>query len=177
VYSFGLLGMLAASGLDHSARPGRLKAVLRSFDDAMIFVMIASYTPLALNALSSAVGRPLCAVVWVFAGLGIALKLGRPHLYEMLSLALYLSLGWLGIAILPRLLAVLPSEVLALLLSGGAELAGAHANRHRAAKLARCRELLAQPPPKPIPERTWQDRLRELAGQDIDLCPAAAARC
>jgi channel protein (hemolysin III family) len=42
--------MLAASGLDHSARPGRLKAVLRSFDDAMIFVMIASsYTPLALK--------------------------------------------------------------------------------------------------------------------------------
>ena len=86
----------------------------------MIFVMIASsYTPFALNALSPEVGRPLCAVVWGLAALGIALKLGRPHRYEMLSLALYLSLGWLGVGILPRLLAVLPSEVLLLLLSGG----------------------------------------------------------
>jgi hemolysin III len=119
VYSFGLLGMLAASGLYHWARPGRLKAVLRSLDHAMIFVMIASsYTPFALNALSPEVGRPLCAVVWGVAALGIALKLGRPHRYEMLSLALYLSLGWLGVGILP-LLAVLPSEVLLLLLSGG----------------------------------------------------------
>ena len=45
------------------------------------------------------------------------------------------------------------------------------ANRHRTTKLARCRALLAQPPPEPLPTRRWQDRLHELSGQHIDVCP------
>jgi len=45
------------------------------------------------------------------------------------------------------------------------------ANHQRAAKLALCRSLLAVPAPDPPPPRRWQDRLRDLTGQDIDLCP------
>jgi len=50
------------------------------------------------------------------------------------------------------------------------------ANRHRTAKLARCRELLAAPPPEPLPVRRWQDRLHELTGQDIDICPCCGGQ-
>ena len=52
------------------------------------------------------------------------------------------------------------------------------ANCHRTAKLALCRELLAVPPPvpnDPSPQR-WQDRLRDLTGQDIELCPCCGGR-
>jgi len=52
------------------------------------------------------------------------------------------------------------------------------ANRYRAEKLALCRELLAAPPPAPddpSPQR-WQDRLRELTGQDIEVCPCCGGR-
>jgi hypothetical protein len=50
------------------------------------------------------------------------------------------------------------------------------ANRHRAQKLALCRDLLAAPPPEvPSPQR-WQDRLRELTGQDVELCPCCGGR-
>ncbi len=45
------------------------------------------------------------------------------------------------------------------------------ANRHRTRKLALCRELLAAPPPAPRRPRRWQDRLRDLTGQDIGVCP------
>jgi hypothetical protein len=46
------------------------------------------------------------------------------------------------------------------------------ANRHRTAKLALCRALLAAPPPPdPTPPHRWQDRLRELTGNDIEVCP------
>ena len=45
------------------------------------------------------------------------------------------------------------------------------ANRHRTAKLALCRSLLAAPlPDDPLPRR-WQDRVHELTGQQIDVCP------
>src|SRR5271165_6587221 len=45
------------------------------------------------------------------------------------------------------------------------------ANRHRTAKLALCRALLAAPPPDDPPPRRWQDRVRDLTGQAIDVCP------
>jgi hypothetical protein len=50
------------------------------------------------------------------------------------------------------------------------------ANRQRTAKLARCRELLAQPSPEPLPARRWQDRLYELTGQDIEVCPCCGGQ-
>jgi len=50
------------------------------------------------------------------------------------------------------------------------------ANRHRARKLALCRALLAAPPPEPRPARRWQERLRELSGQDVEVCPCCGGR-
>ncbi len=52
------------------------------------------------------------------------------------------------------------------------------ANCHRTEKLALCRTLLAVPRPEPEspgPVR-WQDRLRELTGQDVELCPCLCSR-
>ncbi len=44
-------------------------------------------------------------------------------------------------------------------------------NRHRAENLARCRELLAMPAPIPEAEVTYQERSRQLTGQDPCVCP------
>ena len=51
------------------------------------------------------------------------------------------------------------------------------ANCHRSKKLALCRNLLAAPPPPdaPLPRR-WQDRLHELTGQAIDVCPCCGGQ-
>lgn len=120
IYCFGLFGMLSASALYNLARPGRLKAVLRRLDHAMIFVMIAgSYTPFAMEALRPQVGVPLCAVVWGIAAIGVGLKLAGRHRTPFASLALYLGMGWLGLGVLPALIAALPGAILLLLLVGG----------------------------------------------------------
>jgi hypothetical protein len=51
------------------------------------------------------------------------------------------------------------------------------ANCHRAAKLALCRDLLAAPPPPDAPPpRRWQDRLRDLTGVAIDVCPCCGGQ-
>jgi hypothetical protein len=50
------------------------------------------------------------------------------------------------------------------------------ANSHRSEKLALCRKLLAVVRPEPVPPRRWQDRLRELTGEDIDACPCCGGR-
>ena len=52
------------------------------------------------------------------------------------------------------------------------------ANCHRAEKLSLCRSLLAVPLPEPeSPEFVrWQDRLRNLTGQDVELCPCCGGR-
>lgn len=48
-------------------------------------------------------------------------------------------------------------------------------NRHRAEKLARCRELLAMPLPEPLDaqsEQDYRDRYEELTGVSLKQCPA-----
>jgi hypothetical protein len=50
------------------------------------------------------------------------------------------------------------------------------ANCHRSEKLALCRDLLATPPPEPLLPRRWQDRLRDLTGEDIDVCPCCGGQ-
>jgi putative transposase len=52
------------------------------------------------------------------------------------------------------------------------------ANRHRAQKLARCRELLAMPVPEPLldqSEQDYRDSYEELTGVSLKECPANGA--
>ena len=46
------------------------------------------------------------------------------------------------------------------------------ANGHRVAKLARCRQLLAAPTPvRDTPAADYRERMRQLTGRAIDVCP------
>jgi hypothetical protein len=51
---------------------------------------------------------------------------------------------------------------------------GVLANRHRAAKLALCRQLLAMPPPAPLPQTDDREQFRQLTGLSLDICPCCA---
>lgn len=120
VYALGLLAMLGCSAAYNMARRSRFRALLRRFDHAAIFAMIAgTYTPFTLLRLDTSWATGLMTTVWSIAGLGIAGKLARLRWLEPLSIPLYLALGWTVLVAIEPFRAALGTETLALLAVGG----------------------------------------------------------
>lgn len=120
VYAVGLLGMLSASAAYNMTRPSQAKGELRRIDRCMIFVMIAgTYTPFALGVMPRHIGGPLCITVWSLAGLGIVLEYAAPRMARLVSLPLYLGMGWLILGVLPALMDAIGMAPLLLLVGGG----------------------------------------------------------
>jgi hemolysin III len=120
IYGVGLLCMLTASALYNVVTVGRVKAILRRLDHAMIFVMIAgSYTPFALIAFPEFSGHLLLGMIWCLALLGIILKFLATPRSDRLSVGLYLGMGWVVLGFLPILIACVSERTLVLLVLGG----------------------------------------------------------
>lgn len=120
VYGFGLLAMLGCSAAYNLARTERWRDVLRRFDHAAIFAMIAgTYTPFTVLALEGAWAYGLTALIWSLAFAGIVLRVRYQHRFEPLFLALYVALGWIGIVALGPLLSSAGLWTVGLLVAGG----------------------------------------------------------
>ncbi|MCC7273275.1 MAG: hemolysin III family protein [Alphaproteobacteria bacterium] len=121
VYCLGLAGMIGASAGFNLAPAGRVKALLRRVDHAMILVMIAgSYTPFAANLMPAGLGVPLCIAVWGLAAVGAVLAMGWPRWLQRWGVVLYLGAGWLILPLYEPISAALPPAVMTLLIAGGA---------------------------------------------------------
>ena len=119
VYSFGLVGMFAASAAYNLVSHVGVKEILRRLDHAAIFVMIAgSYTPFAL-VVGGRAGHMLLAAVWAIAAVGVVIKLRYPRRFDRLSVLLYLSQGWIVLLALDSITAALSNRALSLLVAGG----------------------------------------------------------
>src|SRR5690606_31273029 len=102
------------------ARNSRRRMLLRRFDQAAIFVMIAgTYTPFTILGLEGTWEISLTTFVWVVALGGLALKLFVPGSLEGVSLGIYMLLGWVGIAAVGPLLETFDAEVVVMLAAGG----------------------------------------------------------
>ena len=120
LYGCGLLAMLTFSALyNTSGRPAR-RVLLRRFDHAAIFVMIAgSYTPFALLKIGGLLGWSLLGFVWLAAATGAVVKLVSPRLMEGRTVISCLLLGWTVVVAFGPLAAALPGWTLVLLAVGG----------------------------------------------------------
>ncbi len=120
VYSAGMLAVFCFSAAYNLVgRPG-LKAILRRFDHAAIYVKIAAtYTPFALVKMGGAAGIGLLAAVWAVGLFGVAAKLFWPAQLVRTSYVLYLAQGWACVAALGPLTEALPERALILLVVGG----------------------------------------------------------
>ena len=120
VYGATLVLLYSASTFYHALPNPRAKRVFRTLDHAAIYLLIAgTYTPFMLVNLRGGWGWALFGVVWGLAVLGIVLEAVAKQRVRILSVVLYLGLGWLvAIAVKPLVQSVEPGG-LVLLVAGG----------------------------------------------------------
>jgi hemolysin III len=121
VYAAGLLAMLGFSAAYNLWPVSRIKWVLRRFDHSAIYLLIAAtYTPFIMELKDSILAMALLVGVWCIAIVGIVLKLVLPGRFDRLSVGLYLAMGWSGMTLYGRVVAILPTFALCFVVAGGA---------------------------------------------------------
>lgn len=119
VYGFALAALYLFSTIYHAVR-GRAKAVLQKIDHAAIYVLIAgTYTPFALVTLRGAWGWTVFGVVWGLAIAGIVQDTFLAMKRRVLSIAIYLLMGWFALIAIRPLARALPAAGMAWLVAGG----------------------------------------------------------
>ena len=119
IYGAMLFALYTLSTLYHSTR-GKVKDVFRKLDHCSIYLLIAgTYTPFTLVTLRGAWGWSLFGVIWGLAALGIAQEAWLGKGARILSLVIYVLMGWLSVIAVKPLIAALTPAGFAWLAAGG----------------------------------------------------------
>ena len=119
IYGFMLFALYALSTLYHSTR-GKLKRVFQKLDHCSIYLLIAgTYTPFTLVTLRGAWGWSLFGAIWGLAALGIAQEAWLGKGARVLSVVIYVLMGWLSVIAIKPLIAALTPAGFAWLAAGG----------------------------------------------------------
>ncbi|WP_422484391.1 PAQR family membrane homeostasis protein TrhA [Gudongella sp. DL1XJH-153] len=126
--SFGIYGsciiiMFSASTLYHSFRKEKIKKIMRVFDHSSIFLFIAgTYTPVVMLTLEGSMRIWILSGTWLVALLGIIFKIatyGKFDRYKVLSLILYIGMGWMAIIPIKAIIEATSWGFFAFILTGG----------------------------------------------------------
>jgi hemolysin III len=122
VFGLSMIVLYTVSSIYHiGSWQGRRERVLRAFDHANIFLLIAgTYTPICVNLLTGHLRVTMLVLIWGMAALGIGCVLFTLRLPRRVMVGLYVGMGWVALIALPELLRVLPLPAMLLLLLGGA---------------------------------------------------------
>lgn len=120
VYGFTLILLYASSTLYHSIQTPRTKSIFQIIDHSAIYMLIAgTYTPFTLVNLRGPWGWSLFAVVWCLALIGTAIQLGQMERWRVVSMVLYIGMGWTILVAIKPLISTVATGGLILLLLGG----------------------------------------------------------
>ena len=121
VYAVCVMAMIGCSMAYNMTEQPKRNALLRRFDHAAIFLMIAgTYTPFTTIRFDGAWAISMTTIVWALAIIGAAGKLFLPGIGKKVWIAFYVALGWLVVAALGPMLHGVPLAGLILLAIGGA---------------------------------------------------------
>ena len=123
VFGFTMILMYTMSSVYHGLPGGRGKRVMQVLDHCAVYVVIAgTYTPVLLSAmrpLDPVSAWALFAVVWGLTAAAVALNAIDLSRWRVLSMILYIGLGWAIISRLPLLIRAIGRGGFALILAGG----------------------------------------------------------
>ncbi len=120
VFIFGMTFMFFSSTFYHMANKEVIKNKWRIVDHISIFILIGStYTPFILYYYNTPAGIKFLLLHWIIIFFGILFKLIFKTRFEIVSLALYLILGWMVIFIFDEISKNMPDAVKYWLLGGG----------------------------------------------------------
>lgn len=109
------------SSLYHMMPQGKAKRVFNIIDHSAIYLLIAgTYTPFTLGALRGAWGWTLLTIIWSLAAVGVLLKGFSRLSHPVLSVGLYLAMGWLIVVAIHPLLTNVATAGIIWLAAGGA---------------------------------------------------------
>jgi hemolysin III len=120
IYGLSLIVLYAASTFYHASVNPKNRRKLNILDHAAIYVLIAgSYSPFCLVALEPNLGWYLFIAVWIFAIIGVILKLFFTGRFDKISTAIYLLMGWQVLIFIKPLMKALTDVGFNLLIVGG----------------------------------------------------------
>ena len=94
------------------------KLVFRKLDHIMILLAIAgTYTPVCLSLMNNWIGYTVLAIEWLMVIAGVLLKSISNTNHKVLSMTIYMTMGWMAIFILPALIQKCSPAVLLINLS------------------------------------------------------------
>jgi hemolysin III len=124
IYGLSLLALYTCSTLYHSLR-GAAKRVFQRLDHTAIYLLIAgTYTPLTLIVLRGRLGWWLFGIVWGLAAVGALQEFRHVKGERVLSLVIYIAMGWLAVVALRPLADALGPWGVAGLVAGGLSYTG-----------------------------------------------------
>lgn len=120
VFSLGVVMVYTFSTLYHSVRSAKKKARLQVLDHISIYFLIAgSYTPMMLAVLAPDRALVFLGILWGSVLAGSVLKLFFTGRFKVLSVAIYLLMGWLAVFFLEDIAAKISFKTLAWVGAGG----------------------------------------------------------
>lgn len=120
LYSIGLASVYTSSTLFHAIQAKGLKEVFHLLDHLSIFFLIAgTMTPVVLKYTSKKMSTFFLIKAWTIVVIGVCYKLFVTDQSKIISLGLYLGLGWTVVLIIKPLIQNMPKSIFWLVASGG----------------------------------------------------------
>jgi len=121
VYGISLMVLYFSSTLYHSVQNPKWRNPLNVWDHISIYLLIAgSYGPFLLIGMQGLlISWIIFSIVWVFAIIGIILKIFYFGKYSILSAASYVIMGWIAILGINTMIEVMPLPEILWLFGGG----------------------------------------------------------
>lgn len=123
IFGFTMILLYTMSSIYHGLRPNTAKKVFQVIDHCSIYLLIAgTYTPFSLCTLreySTPLGWTVFGIIWGLAVLGIVLNAIDLKSFRVVSMLLYLGMGWCIIFTIKIVFNALGTIGFILLLAGG----------------------------------------------------------